>query len=243
MKKIKLNGNTYECPTSWDSITLKQQIKVSADSSEIKIEKLKKFAVLSGYAGIPIDVLKTAKLSDLSELFKAIDFINEPIPSKPITEFDFKANHYYCGQNLIDMQFQDFISIENILQEYSGNTYTALPTILAIMCKRKKDGILETIDDYDIPKRAEIFLDLPITIAYQLQVFFSASENLFGKTIPLSLKIETQEAIAKKQIEEIKSMLQVLDGKAWLTRCASGVLRYCLRYTKRHVDKHCTSTA
>jgi len=31
---------------------------------------------------------------------------------KSIIEFDFNGKHYYAGQNIAEMEFQDFISIE-----------------------------------------------------------------------------------------------------------------------------------
>lgn len=242
MKTIELNGKKYSVPESWQEVTLAMQMKVSEDTDKITIPELKKFAILSGYAGIPIDELKHAKLTDLTALFKAIKFINEDIPNKAIIEFDFNDKHYYCGQNLIDMQFQDFISIENIITEYSGNTYNALPTILAIMCKQKKEnGILESIDDYDVLKRSIEFQNLPITIANNLSLFFSNSEILFSKTIPLFLNPKVEKALMEKKISEAENTLKELDGKGWLTRCASGILRYYLRYIRRQLRKHYTS--
>lgn len=243
MKKINLNNNDYFIPTSWDEVSLAMQIKVSADSDKILIDDLKKFAILSGYASIPIDVLKHAKLQDLKELFTTMEFINTDIPDKPLIEFDFNGKHYYCGQNLIDMEFQDFISIENVIKAESGNTYNALPTILAIMCKQKKaNGIFESLDDYDVLKRSQEFLGLPISIANGLSLFFSINENLFSVVIPSFSKPETVEAVMQKQINDTEVMLKSLAGRGLLMRCVSGILRYLLKYIKRHYNKHYTST-
>jgi len=35
MKTIELNSKKYKCPESWEEITLRQQIKVSADTDKI----------------------------------------------------------------------------------------------------------------------------------------------------------------------------------------------------------------
>lgn len=238
MKIITLNYKKYRCPTSWDEVTLKNQMKVSDDDKAITIPELKKFAILSGYSGIPIEELKKSKLSELQELFKAIEFINIPIHEKQINEFDFNNNHYYIGQNIVDMEFQDFISIENTLSEYSGNTYNALPIILAIMCKKKKDGILESIDDYDIMKRAKEFEELPLIIAHNLSLFFSQVIAIYNSNFQSFLNPEVQRLIMQKQIESVESTLKKLDGKGLLTRCVTGILRHCLKYIKRQQDKH-----
>jgi len=243
MKEIKLNNKKYKVPENWNEVTLRMQMKVTEDTEKISIDELKKFAILSGYAGIPMDELKRAKLNDLQELFKAIGFVNKPLPEEAIIEFDFNGSHYYCGQNLVDMEFQDFISIENAIEAQSGNTYNALPLILAIMSKKKKDnGVFESIDDYDIRKRGEEFIDLPLPIAHQLSLFFYHSTAIFSNLFQLYLKPENQKAIMQKQIDTVESMLKELGGRGWLTRCVTGILRISLKYIRRQLDKHYTST-
>jgi len=242
MKTIELNGKKYIIPEKWDEVSLKMQIKVSDDTEKITIDELKKFAILSGYANIPVDILKHAKITDLTQLFKSIAFINTPIPEKPIIEFDFNNKHYFVGQNLVDMEFQDFVSIENIIHEYSGRTQQALPVILAIMSKQKKaNGILESIDDYNVMERAKEFELLPITIAHNLSLFFSNSVMLFSKAIPLFLNPEVEKVAVQRKIDEVENMLKQLGGKGLLTRCATGILRYCLKSIKRQQHKHFTS--
>jgi len=242
MKTITLNNKKYICPENWNQVTLKMQMKVSEDTDKISVEELKKFAILSGYAGIPVAELKKAKLTDLTELFKAIAFINKPLEEKSIIEFDFNGKHYYAGQNIAEMEFQDFISIENTLTEYSGNTYQALPTILAIMCKQKKDnGMLESIDDYDIKARAKEFEDLPLTIANNLSLFFSSSVRLYSNLSLLFSKPETIKEAMEKQIDSVENTLKEFRGKGLLMRCASGILRYYIKYIRRQLHKHYTS--
>jgi hypothetical protein len=229
---------------NWSEVTLKQQIQISKDTDAILMPELKRFAILSAYAGIPIPELKQANLSELTEVFKSIKFINEDLPTHPITFFEFNGKKYHCGQNLIEMQFQDFISIENILAENSGNTQVALPTILAIMCKQVKDnGQLETIDDYDIAERAKEFELLPITIAHSLSLFFSTSEKVLSNTFPLFLNPENQQVIMQKQIDTVESMLKELAGKGLLMRCVAGILRIYLKSIKRKQDNLYTFTA
>lgn len=243
MKKITLNNIEYQVPENWCEVTLKHQIQVSRDTDAIQVEALKKFAILSGYANIGIDVIKKAKLSDLQVLFSSLEFINTELPNKPLTEFEFNGSKYYVGQNLTDMQFQDFVSIENTIAEHPDSAYNALPTIIAIMAKRiKADGQFETLDDYDVLARAKEFEDLPISIANQISLFFSLSEKIYGSLIPSFLERGTQRAVVQKQLNEIRITAKLLAGKGLFMRCVSGILLYCLKYTTRKLDKHYTST-
>jgi len=242
MKDIELSGKKYTIPTDWSEVTLKQQIKVNSDMEKITIEEMKKFAILSGYANIPIEELKRAKLVDITKLFNVVKFINNPLPEKMIVEFDFNGKHYYCGQNLIDMEFQDFISIENAIEANSGNTFNALPTILAIMCKQKKEnGTLESIDDYDIIARAKEFEELPLTIAHNLSVFFYHSVAMYSNFSQLFSTPENLKQVMEKQLQSVENTLKKLDGKGLLTRCVRGILRYYIRYIRRNWRKHYTS--
>ena len=243
MRKIKLNNKTYQVPENWDEVTLEMQMKISADTDAIQVEELKRYAILSGYANIPIDVLKAAKITDLQQLFKSLEFINTPLEEKPIIEFDFRDKHYYMGQNLVEMEFQDFISIENVIEENSGHTYNALPTILAVMCKTKKEnGLLETIDDYNVLDRAILFKKLPLPIAHNLSLFFSQSVSLYSSSFQLYLNPEIQKVEVQKQIDLVENTLKEWDGKGLLTRFVRGILRYCLRYTRRKLDRLYTSS-
>jgi len=240
MKIITIKGVEYNCPQSWDEITLSLQIKVSRDSDTIENEVLKKIAILSGYASIPIDILKHCQLSELPALFENISFIDSPIPEKMINEFEFKGSRYYVGQNLGEMEFQDYISIENTLAEASGQTYNALPTILAIMCKRKlANGQLESINDYNVLERASEFYGLPISIANGLAVFFYNSVQLYKQ---VSLLYSNPKEIVEAQINSLNNTEKLLVGKGLLTKCANGILRILIRFIKRRLTKHYTST-
>ena len=239
MKKIKLDGIEYNCPESWQEITLKQQMQVSEDSNSIKLDDLKKLAIISGYCGIPQNKLKHARLQELGPLFKNIEFINKPIPNNPVIEFDFNDKHYHVGQNLIDMEFQDFISIQNAIQNVSGNTFLALPTIIAIMCKcKKEDGRFESIDDYDVEKRAKEFEQLPITIANGIAFFFSNSTNLLS-TITLLYSNPIQ--LVTSRLEDLENTLRKQDGQGWLTRLHNSIFRRYIKSIKKRLPKYFTS--
>jgi len=243
MKTITIDKQKYIIPESWEDVTLRQQMRVNEYTAKYTNESIKEVAILAAYANIPVDVLNKSKITEMRKLFKHFDFINTELPDKPIVEFDFNGSHYYCGQNLMDAEFQDFISIENLMVQYSGQTQNALPYILAIMCKCKKaDGMLESISDYDVMKRGEEFHDLPITVAHQLSLFFSISETMFTKIIPLSSSPEALQAIVQNQIDTLESIAKELAGKGLLMKCVAGILRYCIKYIKKKYKTLYTST-
>lgn len=240
MKKITINGKQYDCPTGWHEITLSLQLQVSRDADKIENESLKKLAILSGYANIPLAELKRCKMDELPALFENISFISQPIPDKPMNEFDFKGHHYYVGQNLAEMEFQDYISLENALEMFSGHTYNAMPTILGIMCKQKlPNGLLETLDDYNLDERTAEFYSLPISIANGLALFFYNSVNLYKN---LSQSFSNPEELMIQAINSLDNMQKPQAGRGLLTRCVNGIYRFFIKYIKRKLIKHYIST-
>lgn len=239
MKKIKIKKVEYSCPENWHEITLRQQLEVSKLNEKYTGEIDRKLAILSAYANIPMDILKTEKIDRMVELFNCIKFISEDLPHVQLIEFDFNGKHYYTGQNLLESEFQDFISIQNAIESYSGDTFNALPIIIAIMAKQKKaDGTLESLDDYDVHKRAEEFMDLPITTANSIAFFFASSIRLQENLIQF---YSNPKELAMKQIEEVENILKKQDGQAWHIRLLYGILRRYIKSIKKDVDKSFTS--
>ena len=239
MKTIRIKKVEYQCPESWDDITLKQVIEVGKISVDAKNVVDAKLAILSGYAGIPLHVLKTEKIDRMVELFQAISFISTDVPAVQQQQFDFNGHTYYMGQNLLEAEFQDFISIQNAVEMYSGDTVQALPIIVAVMAKRKKaDGTLETLDDYSLIERSIEFLELPITIANGVAFFFTNSIRLQEN---LSQFYSNPQELVTRELDEVQNMLKPVAGMAWHTRLLYGMLRRYTKSIKKDVIKSFTS--
>ena len=201
-------------------------------------ERIKSMAMMAGYLNIPIDELKRMKLTDANKLAKYVSFLNTKMSEEAITEFDFNGNTYYVGQNIFETEFQDFVSIQNTMQNVSGNTLTVLPTLIAIMAKRKIDGTLESLDDYNVEERSKEFLKLPITVANSLSVFFYQSISVLQ--ITSQLYSNPKEAVQRK-IEECRNIVKKQVGVGWLTRLLRGTSLYYLKFIEKRLDKYFTS--
>jgi hypothetical protein len=213
MKKFKFKNKEYKICTSWDEVTLEQQIKVSEDSREFNTEATKIIALLSGYSGIPIDVLKHSTPKEVGRLMKHLAFIKEPIPDKIVTSFVFNNETYNVSQNLLEQEFQDYISLEAALSNNENDIYKSLPLIIAILAKKNN----ESLDDYNVEERAEEFKQLPISIANGISVFFYTVGRL--SLINSQLYSDPKKLIQKKQ-DELESSLK---------RRGGGLLRYLYR--------------
>lgn len=242
-----INRKEYSIPQSWDEITLDKVIKVSRDSEEFRSysgvtehfkmapEKvLSKFSLVSGYCDIDIKDLKKMTTSEAVVLFKQLKFLSEDIPVKDIKEFEFGGDKYYVTQNLRESEFQDHVSIELVLQMHENNMYEALPMLAAIICKRKG----ESLDDYDLEERSELFKGLPVTIANSIAVFFYAYEKI--SRVSSQLYSNPEEAVEARINSTLDTMSKPV-GRGLLSRLLISILRIYLKYLRRNVKKSLSS--
>ena len=240
MKTIQFNNNKYQCPQSWSEVSLEKQIKVTKDSEIFKTEATKRIALLSGYIGIDPDEMRKADIKKIMPMFNHLQFLKEPVPEKLVSEFVFKNETYYVAQNLITQEFQDFVSLENIMNDTKGSVLESLPYIIAILAKRKKEsGEFESMDDYDVEERALEFKQLPISIANGIAVFFYSSEKLSTITTQLySNPVNLIQVKAKEVLDTMKPQ----DGQGLLIRWLTGLSRSYIMSIKRNAEKYFTST-
>lgn len=223
MKTITIGNTSFNIPTSWDEITLQQQLTV--ERLAVEHPEFKSLAVLAGYLQVEIDLIKKLHINDVKLLLNELIFTSTPIDNKTVTEFVHGEHTYHLIPSLLKAEFQDFLSIESIMDNYKGKEYQALPMIIAIIAKRKG----ESLSDYDVEERSKVFLSLPLPIANGIWFFFAQVGLMFS---PDSHKI-----ILQQQDQEIRwlitSMLATLkkpNGGGWLIRLWKVGLRTYLNY-------------
>jgi len=231
MKKFQYKNVKYEVPTSWQEIPLSMVMKMAEDEKAFKTDATRQLSYISAYAGIPVEILKKSTITEVQKLFKYLEFLQHPLPETPITDFEFQGNKYSLASTLLKQEFQDFVSMETVLADNDGDVYKALPMMLAIMCKREG----ESLDDYDLAERAEMFKDLPMTIAHPLSVFFWQQEKM--STI-LSQLSSQQESLIVMKANEVLITLNRRDGMGWLMRLLVSTLASWIRFTMLPRNKH-----
>jgi hypothetical protein len=239
MKQIQLNGIKYKCPTSWEDITIKDQIRVSQIAQE-HTGLTKNLQLISGYANIPVEEIKTTHINKLTGLVGHLSFLSEPINEDPITEFEHKGHKYNIMPTLLEGQFQDFISLDTVMSNFKDDKYQALPMMIAILAKREG----ETLDDYDVEERAKEFLDLPIDIANRIAVFFSQVETL-SQINTLTSSSAYQEKIEQeliKQLDVLENTIRQSDGQGLLGRLQKWMSLKYVKYFKKDLNSYLTGT-
>jgi hypothetical protein len=168
MKTIILNNSNYNVPTSWEDITVGQQVqveKLNADNPDLQA-----LNVIAGYCDIDIETVKKLNVNEAKAILNEFVFISSELPSTPVSTFVHNGNEYQVVETLLKAEFQDFISLETLLQQYKGKEYQALPKIVAILAKRRG----ESLTDFVLEERAKEMETLPLPIANRIYLFFCA---------------------------------------------------------------------
>lgn len=204
MKSIKFLDKTYECPESWNEVKLKQQIEVSEIANQQKYVKM--IALVAGYTGIPIETLKQAPIKEGERLMKELDFLKKDLPEDPIKEFELNGDKYYVADSITKMQWQEYVSNMTAIEMFNDNIWKVTPFLLATMAKREG----ETLDDFDIEKRAQFFEEnIDVPTANRLRSFFLTNWRV-SKFITQLSSPDQQQKILQNKIKELRSSINKL---------------------------------
>lgn len=233
MKTIEFKGKEYQCPESWRDISLKMQVEAHNLSQNEKY--VKAIGVLSAYTKIPVEDLKRAEKPLLMETMKHLAFINTPISDEPLFEFEYKGEKYNILESMTKNQFQDYVSLQTVVNMYKDDNWKQLSYIIAIMAK--KQG--ETLDDYDIEERAKYFEDIDVETLTRVSAFFLKSKKALN-LITVFSSPQIQAILVEDKLNELKNIqnrLKAQRGGNLLIRLWIFVSKHWLRFYMRQWEK------
>jgi hypothetical protein len=240
MRKIIFNEKEYDIPESWQDVSLRSVIKYDQLLEILPDAPI--VAMISAYSGIPVDELKTSRMPDINEIMIILNgFLRTPYEPQINNEFEYKSQLYRMNDDILDMEFQDWISIQTILYNNRDNTIFGLPKIIAVLAKH----VGERLDDYNLDERANELLDMPFTKAKDLEFFFSTNVHALQQlTQSYSIRKE-QEKYILQQFLELNNIMQKRKGQHGIslpTRWLIGAYQIYLRYLRKRLEKSFNST-
>lgn len=244
-----MEKQTVMVPQSWDDISVKTYQRIMALSKpEIMQDKEEKeyeenffdeinyqIKMLSIYLDCDEKLVRNMDSNEMSSIIKNdLKFLKEELPEQPINEFTFKGQRYVVVPSLLKTQFQNFVSLENLLQH--SDFIKVIHYVVAVMARKSET---ETLDDYDVEERAKEFLELPITTANRVSVFFYR----FGKNFETVMQLYSNpELIIREKLKEIMIILKPQVGRGWFTNFVNSILRRLIIFLSRFVMKHYIGT-
>ncbi len=234
MVKITVNDVEYNVPTKWEDITVQQQIEITEVAN--RDETFRNLHMISTYTGIPLELVKKMNINQFKSVLNLMKFLAEPIENKVVSSFTFNGKTYQVADSLLKGETQDFLSIEGILKKYKDNQSKALPYIIAIVAKQQG----ETLDSFDVHKRAEEFKNLPYTVANNIWFFFAQTERVLSISTKQYLAI--QDKVLEESLSYTESMLKQSDGQGLYKRLLRTSLLWYIKSIRKSWTNFLTST-
>jgi len=197
-----------------DEITIRQYYRIK-DKEYLKEDPV---SFISALTGVDDKLIRQAPKKDIDFVFRYLigRYVNPPkMESKPIITF--KGKEYGLQTQLSEMNFGSFVDMEMYISEgIENNIHKLLSIFYRPIVKKEKDKyILEEYDGDTANERAELFMDLPMSVWYGVQVFFSLYAKEFLKIIQASLRQKRKREILKFRIQKIKRMIRDRLRRMW----------------------------
>lgn len=225
MNTILVNQIEYNIPSSWDEITLDQQIEISKVVE--RDEEFRNVHMISTYTGIPMELIRKMNIKYFKQILELMKFLSQPIENKVVKSIVHNGHEYHLDDSILAGETQDFLSIEGLLKKYSKNQVEALPYIIAVVAKRNG----ETLDSYDIYKRAEEFRTLPYSTANNIWFFFAVTEKAYSLNTKQSLTAMGQ--VLEVSLNYSKNTLEQQVGLTWSKRLLRVILLSYIKYISK----------
>lgn len=204
MRKDSYNFGEWNCPESWDDITLKQFQEIN----QYYADKDKRFdirEVIHILTNKSIDEVNSLPAEFLEVIMDKLSFVTtEPEQKEPTNKIEINGETYQI--NFMEkLKTGEYVAVEMTTKDDAQN-YAG---ILAILCRKENEIFDSTFENEILPSRVELFENQPITKIIPLISFFMNCYIL--SVMPSRLSLEVKEAInqERKDIEILHKNGQV----------------------------------
>lgn len=177
---IEVEGlnKTYNIPTEWDEITVKQFTQLYRVKDQTSNELMGVVNLISAISDIDSSLLLQMDIDDFKNLTSKITFITTEVPRVDVDYLEVGEDKYYLYTDFNKLTTGEVITIETLLESSEFDIHKVMADLLCLFLRKKDgDGKYEKFST-DMLKRKEIFLTLPITKIYHVFGFFLDGRNI-----------------------------------------------------------------
>lgn len=163
MIELTINDIDYKAPGSWDEVTFEQFIEIQRIIEKYEsINNRVVIKIISYLLNIDLDLLLNSDLKYINQISSAIQFLfSTDFPKEAITEFEFQEKKYKVIKDLKLSTLGEWVDMDYFLKN-ADNAIEVGNGIIAIYAKEEGE---EKYDSGKVLARAELFKQLPVTIA------------------------------------------------------------------------------
>lgn len=159
-------------PESWGSVTVEQWYKIRAVKHDDPLENT--IELLAAVSGQSVESIEALSLDELNRALHSIAFLNE-LPSGKIPKYCLVGKTVYLiNTDATKLNANQYIDLTTLTKDRESID-TNLHKIMAVFClPLKRWSFSNTVKyaDHDFNKRAEAFLQMPMSKVYPVALFF-----------------------------------------------------------------------
>ena len=176
---LEIDGEekSYEIPTSWSEVTVGQAADIQNISVEnlTIIEKIVKILTILT-PGISEDDIMLMSPEQFNQISEQLTFISNEIQGEPVNFLTIGGEEYFVKKDFTKLTMGEIISVDTIMKQTDNDITRALPKMLCIFLRKKKEnGELESFKS-SFMQREEMFKGVIITDVAKLFDFFLNGE-------------------------------------------------------------------
>lgn len=210
----KINLGSWNIPTSWDNITLKQFQEIDNYYKDREKEPDIR-EILHILAGKTIDEVNQLPVEFLEIIFDKLSFMNEqPSVGEPTNKIELDGTIYQV--NIMNkLKTGEYVAVDSVVKTDAAN----FAAILAIIC-RKEDEIFDSKFENEILEdRIKMFENAPITKVLPVMNYFINCYIMSEAPSQLYSMVEEEISLMHQNIQDsVKNGEITKLSSKWLTR-------------------------
>ena len=173
--RIDVDGveNYFEVPSSWSEVTVKIFDKIHNIERDGLSDLNLSIKTIAAITGVDEEIVGQLDFDSFGQLADALSFISEEIQTTEVEHIEAGGVKYYLKKDFDKLNVGEVASIELILEKHKSNIVSAMPEMLCVLLRQKKEnGELESFKN-EFMLRREIFEEVSIVDVNDLFLFFS----------------------------------------------------------------------
>ena len=176
---IEIEGlnKTYNIPTSWNEVSVRQFNQLYRFKNENSNELLGVVNLISAISDIDTSILLQMDIDDFKSLTSQVEFVTTEVPKVEVDYLEVNGDKYYLYTDFNKLTTGEVITLETILESSNFDIHKVMTDLLCLFLRKKdSEGRFEKFTT-DMLKRKEIFLELPVSQIYHVFGFFLGGRN------------------------------------------------------------------
>lgn len=192
---------TYNIPTSWDEVSVRQFTQLYKFKNENSNELLGAVNLISAISDIDTSLLLQMDIDDFKLLTTQVEFVTTEVPKVNVDYLEIGEDKYYLYTDFNKLTTGEVITLETILESSNFDVHKVMSDLLCLFL-RKKDGDKFEKFTTDMLKRKEIFLELPVSQVYHVFGFFLNGGNSSKNNTKDSTRNNDQSTTHKEDLQK-----------------------------------------